>query len=409
LTSLERDKILAELAETEAAIRRFREILDSREEVDAIIVAELHEIRAQYADPRRTEITEEVGAFRAEDLIAEEDMVVTISHEGYVKRSAATAYRAQRRGGRGRIGATTREEDFSEHLFVASTHSFLLFFTSAGRVFWKKVHELPQAGRAARGKPLVSLLALNPGERISAFLPIREFQEGRYLCFATRRGLVKKTDLMAYSNPRPSGLIAIALEEDDSVIDVHETNGDAEIILSTRLGQAIRFSEKGVRPMGRATYGVRGITLEEGDEVVAMAIVDPKANLLAVSELGSGKRTEMDEYRVTNRGGKGIITMKITDRTGPVVGVLTVTDEDQLMLITNGGTVIRTRVAEIRVAGRNTMGVRLINLEGEARVVAVARLAEPEGGEPPAATNGGAIEDDGEAEDEPSGDDDDPV
>jgi DNA gyrase subunit A len=404
LTSLERDKIMAELAETEAEIRRYREILGSAKEIDRIIVEELAEIRRQYSDPRKTEIQDEVGAFTAEDLIVEEDMVVTISHEGYVKRNAVTTYRAQRRGGRGKIGATTREEDFVEHLFVASTHSYMLFFTSTGRIHWLKVHQLPLAGRAARGKPLVNLLQIGPGERISAFLPVREFRENRYLCFATQRGLVKKTDLMAYSNPRPSGLIAIALEEGDSVIDVRETDGEAEIILSTKGGQAIRFHEKGVRPTGRATYGVRGISLEDGDEVVAMAIVDPKAELLSVSELGYGKRTGTDEYRVTNRGGKGIITMRVTERIGSVVGVLTVTAEDQVMLITTGGKVIRIRVAEVRVIGRNTQGVRLIGVEGDERVVGVALLAEPEeGATTPIADDVPADEQEPESEEDPDG------
>jgi len=402
LTSLERDKILTELAEVEAMIRRYREILGDEREVDKIIENELGEIRKLYADPRRTEIQEAASAFTAEDLIAEEDMVVTISHEGYAKRNPVGAYRAQRRGGRGKIGATTREEDFVEHLFVASTHSYMLFFTTAGRVYWLKVHELPQIGRAARGKPLVNLLQLSGDEKISAILPVREFREGSYICFATRRGLVKKTDLMAYSNPRPSGLIAVALEDGDELIGVRETDGEREIILSTRNGQAIRFPEKGVRPMGRDTYGVKGITLEDGDVVVAMATVDPAATLLAVSTLGSGKRTEMDEYRITNRGGKGIITMRVTDKTGPVVGVLMVGQDDQIMLITTGGKLIRLRVSEVRQSGRNTMGVRLIGLEPEEQVVAIARLAESEegdAGEP--GPNGNGHDVGGE---EPSGD-----
>jgi DNA gyrase subunit A len=381
LTSLEREKILAELAETEAQIRRYREILGDEREIDSIIVEELCEVRRLYADPRRTEIQAATTEFTAEDLIAEENMVVTISHEGYVKRTPAASYRAQRRGGRGKIGAATRDEDFVEHLFVASTHSYILFFTSTGRVYWLKVHEVPLIGRAGRGKPLVNLLNLGPEEKISAILPVREFREGGYLCFATRAGLIKKTDLMAYSNPRPSGLIAIALEDGDEVIDVHETDGQREIILSTRNGQAIRFAETGVRPMGRDTYGVIGIRLDEGDAVVAMAIVDPAASLLAVSTLGSGKRTEMEQYRLTNRGGKGIITMRVTDKTGPVVGVLIVTDEDQIMLITTGGKLIRLRVSEVRRSGRNTQGVRLIGLEASEAVVAIARLAEREDGE----------------------------
>ncbi len=352
LTSLEREKILQEITETEDQIRRFHEILADEREIDKIIIEELRVIRQLYADPRRTEIQGAATEFSAEDLIAEEDMVVTISHEGYIKRNPVAAYRAQRRGGRGKIGAATREEDFVEHLFVASTHSYILFFTSAGRVYWLKVHEVPLIGRAARGKPLVNLLPLGPGEKISAILPKREFCEGRYLCFATRRGLIKKTDVMAYSNPRPSGLIAIALEDRDEVIDVHETDGRGEIILSTRHGQAIRFSETAVRPTGRDTYGVKGVTLEGDDAVVAMAIVDPVANLLAVSTLGFGKRTEMEEYRITNRGGKGIITMRVAEKTGPVVGVLMVTDEDQIMLITTAGKVIRLRVSEARRSGR---------------------------------------------------------
>jgi DNA gyrase subunit A len=400
LTSLERDKILTELAETEAQIRRYREILADEHEIDTIIVEELREVRRLYADPRRTEIQAATAAFTAEDLIAEEDMVVTISHEGYAKRNPAASYRAQRRGGRGKIGAATRDEDFVEHLFVASTHSYILFFTSRGRVHWLKVHEVPLIGRAARGKPLVNLLQLGPEEKISAILPVREFREGRHLCFATRRGLIKKTDLMAYSNPRPSGLIAIALEDGDEVIDVHETDGEREIILSTRNGQAIRFAEVGARPMGRDTYGVKGITLEEGDAVVAMAIVDPAASLLAVSTLGSGKRTEMEAYRLTNRGGKGIITMRVTDKTGPVVGVLMVTDEDQIMLITTGGKLIRLHVSEVRRSGRNTQGVRLIGLEAGEEVVAIARLAEREDSE----GEGGIGGNGGDGGEEPAGD-----
>jgi DNA gyrase subunit A len=402
LTSLERDKILEELAETEARIRRYREILGDEREVDKIIVEELRGIRALYSDPRRTEIQDAASAFRAEDLIAEEDVVVTISHEGYIKRNPVATYRAQRRGGRGKIGAATRDEDFVEHLFIASTHSYLLFFTSTGRVYWLKVHEVPQAGRAARGKPLINLLPLVANEKISAILPMREFREGRFLCFATSRGAIKKTDLMAYSNPRPSGLIAIAIEDDDQVIDVRETDGEREIILSTRQGQAIRFSEKGVRAISRDTYGVKGITLEEGDAVVAMAIVDPVANLLAVSTLGSGKRTDMEEYRVTNRGGKGIITMRIGEKTGPVVGVLMVTDGDQLMLITTGGKLIRIRVAEVRQSSRNTQGVRLIGLDPGEEVVAIARVAEGEDVEVDnagPANGGGTGEENGGSED----------
>ncbi len=387
LTGLERDKIVEEYAETEKAIVRYRAILADEREVAKIIGDELRALREKYGDERRTRIVDEATAISVEDLIVEEDMVVTISHEGYIKRNAVALYRAQRRGGRGRIGASTREEDFVEHLFVASTHSYLLFFTTSGKVFWLKVHEIPQAGRAARGRSITNVLSLQPEEKLSAFLPVREFQEGRYVLFATRRGLVKKTDLMQYASPRPSGIIAIALEEGDEVIGVRLTDGSREAILSTRDGQAIRFKEDEARAMGRDTYGVRGMKLDAGDEVVSLDLVEPGATLLAVSENGYGKRTEMEEYRLTRRGGKGIITMKTTDKTGRVIGVRMVTDDDQIMLVTSGGKVIRLRVNEIRVIGRNTQGVRLIGLEEGERVASVARLAERE--------------DEGEVKDEP--------
>jgi DNA gyrase subunit A len=384
LTGLERDKIVEEYAETEKAIARFRQILADEHEVSKIIADELRGLREKYGDARRTQIVAEVGAISVEDLIVEEDMVVTISHEGYIKRNAVGLYRAQRRGGRGKIGASTRDADFVEHLFVASTHAYILIFTTTGKVYWLKVHEIPQAGRAARGRSITNLLSLKPEEKLSAFLPVREFQPGRWLFFATRRGLVKKTDLMQYASPRPSGIIAIALEEGDEVIGVRPTDGTKQVILSTRDGQAIRFKEDEARSMGRDTYGVWGMKLDEGDdEVVALDLVEPGATLLAVSENGYGKRTEMDEYRLTRRGGKGIITMKTTDKTGRVIGVRMVTDEDQIMLITSGGKVIRLRVNEIRLIGRNTQGVRLIDLEGGERVASVARLAEREDeGEP---------------------------
>jgi len=387
LTGLERDKVVAEYAETEKAIVGYRAILADEREVAKIIADELRALREKYGDERRTRIVDEATAISVEDLIVEEDMVVTISHEGYIKRNAVALYRAQRRGGRGRIGAATREEDFVEHLFIASTHSYLLFFTTSGKVFWLKVHEIPQAGRAARGRSITNVLSLKPEEKLSAFLPVREFQEGRYVLFATRRGLVKKTDLMQYASPRPSGIIAIALEEGDEVIGVRLTDGSREAILSTRDGQAIRFKEDEARPMGRDTYGVRGMKLDAGDEVVSLDLVEPGATLLAVSENGYGKRTEMEEYRLTRRGGKGIITMKTTEKTGRVIGVRMVTDDDQIMLVTSGGKVIRLRVNEIRVIGRNTQGVRLIGLEEGERVASVARLAERE--------------DEGEVKDEP--------
>jgi DNA gyrase subunit A len=378
LTGLERDKIVEEYQETERAIARFRQILANPAEVSKIIVEELRAVREKYGDARRTQIVGEAAEIAIEDLIVEEDMVVTISHEGYIKRNAVALYRAQRRGGRGKIGATTRDEDFVEHLFVASTHSYLMFFTSSGKVYWLKVHAIPQAGRAARGRSITNVLSLKPDEKLSAFLAVREFRPERFLFFSTRRGLVKKTDLMQYASPRPSGIIAIALEEGDEVIGVRLTDGLSEVILSTREGQAIRFKEEEARPMGRDTYGVWGMRLDEGDEVVALDQVEAGATLLAVSENGYGKRTEMDEYRLTRRGGKGIITMKTTPKTGRVIGVRMVTDDDQIMLVTSGGKVIRLRVNEIRVIGRNTQGVRLIDLEDGEKVASIARLAERE-------------------------------
>lgn len=378
LTRLEQGKILTEHAETVALIAKLQTVLASPREIDAIIKEELLDLRARFADARRTQILSETADLSEEDLIAEEDMVVTVSHAGYVKRNAATLYRSQRRGGKGIMGATTREEDFVEHLFVPSTHSFLLFFTTIGRVYWVKVHEIPQGGRTAKGKAIVNLLPLKEREQISAFLPVREFQAGSFIVFATRKGLVKKTELMAYANPRHDGIIALALEEDDEVIGVCLTDGKQEILLSTKKGQAIRFSEEEVRPTGRGTYGVKGIALEEEDAVVSLEILSEGATLLTVSSGGYGKRSEVEEYRVQSRGGKGIITMRTTDKTGEVIGVRQVTDEDHLMLVTDSGRIIRLRMAELRIIGRNTQGVRLLNVGSDERVASLALLAEKE-------------------------------
>jgi DNA gyrase subunit A len=379
LTNLERDRILEEHAETLKQIARYEEILADEHEVAKIIVGELREVRKLYADPRRTELVDDPIDISDEDLIVEEDMVVTISHAGYIKRTAVALYRAQRRGGRGKIGALTKDEDFSEHLFVASTHAYILFFTTIGKLYWIKVHALPHAGPAARGKAIVNLLQLGADEKVSAFLPVREFVPGRFVLFATKQGVIKKTALDDYANPRPSGIIAIRLNDGDEVIGVRLTDGQQEVILSTRQGQAIRFQEVDVRPMGRVAAGVRGIQLEEGDEVVSVDVVDLEATLLAVAEKGYGKRTTMDEYRIQSRGGKGIITMRVTDRIGQVVGVRMVKDEDDLMLITDIGKVIRTPVRGISVIGRNTQGVRLIDLSEGEKVVGIACVAqEPE-------------------------------
>jgi len=378
LTNLEREKLLQEREEVIERIARYRKILADEREVSALIVEELRQIQQQYRDERRTEIIDDAAEISAEDLIPDEEVVVTISHAGYVKRSALHEYRSQRRGGRGLIGATTREEDFVEHLFVASTHAYLLVFTTSGKVFWLKVHEIPQAARSGRGKAIVNLLQLGAEEKISAVLPVRDFQQDAYVFFATRKGKVKKTPLAALANPRRAGIAAMSLEEGDEVIGVRLTDGQREIILSTEAGQAIRFREEDVRPKGRTAAGVRGILLDDGDAVVGLDVVDPTATLLAVAEKGYGKRTPMEEYRVQARGGRGIITMRVTERTGKVVGVQMVQEEDEAMLVTNTGRVIRFPVRDVSVIGRNTQGVRLIELDPEERVVAVARLVERE-------------------------------
>jgi DNA gyrase subunit A len=396
LTNMERDRIVEEHREVLARIARYEEILADVREVLKIIVEELQEIRRLYADERRTEIVEHPVDITVEDMIADEDMVVTISHEGYIKRNPVTLYRSQRRGGRGRIGAVTKDTDFVEQLFVASTHTYILFFTTTGKLHWIKVHALPQAGPAAKGKAIVNLLNLRGDEKLSAFLPVREFTPGCYVFFATRLGKVKKTALEEYANPRPSGLIAIGLNRGDEVIGVRLTDGSREIILSTRTGQAIRFSEKDVRPMGRTAAGVRGMQLAGEDRVVSVDVAEPGTTLLAVSERGYGKRTPMDDYPLHGRGGKGVITLKVTEKTGEVVGVGMVRDEDDLMLITDGGTLIRTPVRGISVIGRNTQGVRLIDVEEGSKVVGVATLVEREpdagGEETGEAGNGGPTE-----------------
>jgi DNA gyrase subunit A len=378
LTGLERDKIMEEHRQTLELIARLSAILADEKEIYKIIVEELAEIKKKYGDERRTQIVNHSDEISLEDMIVDEDMAVTISHDGYIKRNPVTLYRAQRRGGKGKIGTTTKEEDFVEYLFIASMHAHILFFTTIGKVYWIKVHELPQASRAARGRPIVNLLNLEPGEKVSAFLSVREFQEGRYIVFATKNGLIKKTELMAYANPRASGIRAIGLEEGDEVIGVRLTDGQQEVILSTADGQSIRFKEEQVRPTGRGTFGVVGMKLDPGDKVVSMEILTLGFDILTVAEGGYGKRTQMDEYRLQSRGGKGIITMKTTEKTGRVVGVQQVTVDDQLMLISNKGKIIRMRIKDIRVIGRNTQGVRLIELEEGERVVSLARLAEKE-------------------------------
>jgi len=383
LTGLERDKILEEHKATVELIRRLREILADVREVLKIIAQELRDVRATDGDERRTQIVDAATDINIEDMIVEEDMVVTVSHEGYVKRSQAALYRTQKRGGRGRTSAKTRGEDFVEHVFLASTHSYLLFFTNRGRVYWKKVHELPYGSPATRGKAIVNLLSLDPGEKVSAFLPVREFAEGRFVLFATARGVVKKTALTEYSRPRPSGIIAINLDNEDELIAVRVTDGQQQVALSTRSGMLIRFEESEVRPMGRAAGGVKGVSLDADDRVVALDVVRSEAMLLTVSANGYGKRSLVEEYRLVHRGAKGVLTMKCTEKTGPVVGVLQVDEQvEDVMIVTSGGKLIRIPVEEIRVTGRNAQGVRLVNLAEEGDTVAsVAPVVDAEGGD----------------------------
>ncbi len=377
LTGLEREKIVAEFREVLALIAKLQEILGSEKLLLDIIVSELQEIKKQYGDERRTQIVAEASEIDIEDLIVEEDMVITVSRGGYIKRSPLSLYRAQRRGGKGRIGATTKEEDVVEHLFVASTHAYILAFTSTGRMHWIKVYDLPQLGPATRGKAIVNLLNLTGSERIVAMEATKDFPEDRYLVFATKNGLVKKTALSAYANVRSGGIIAINLEEGDELLSVRITHGERQIFIGTRQGQGIRFSEKDVRPMGRDTTGVIGATLKkENDEVVEMDVVEENGHLLSVTEKGYGKRSEVSEYRFQGRGGSGVINIKVTEKNGPVVGIKSVTDADQLLLITQSGMLIRIKVKDIRETGRAVQGVRLIDLDEGDRVVAVAKLAE---------------------------------
>ena len=378
LTGLERQRVLKELEELRNKIINLREILESDELILKIVLEELSEIREKYGDNRRTEITDAVEGLSTEDLIVEEDMVITVSHGGYIKRNATSQYRSQKRGGKGLKGMETKNQDFVEHLFVASTHSTVLFFTNRGRVHWKKVWELPQLSRSARGKALVNVLDLQEGERVQATLPVRSFEEGEehYVILCTRRGLIKKTDLVAYSNPRRGGIIGINLGEGDELISARRTSGEQEIILASKGGKSIRFTEDQVRPMGRAAIGVRGMKLSEGDEVVGMEIFSPGATVLTVTERGYGKRTPLEEYRLQTRGGQGIITIRTSERNGLVVGVGQVLEDDQVMLITNGGKVLRCAATSISKMGRATQGVRVMDLGASETLMAMARLAE---------------------------------
>jgi len=376
LTGLEREKIDAEYMELMKDISRFKAILESPAMVLQLIKDEMKEIKEKYGDERRTEILEEEGELVLEDLIVDEEMVVTISHTGYIKRNPISLYRAQRRGGKGLTGVVPKEEDFVEMLFTASSHDYLLFFTNKGRVYWKKVHEMPEAGRISRGKAIVNLLELQKDEKVATVLSVKEFDEKSFVVMATKKGILKKTELMAYSRPRAMGIIALTIREDDELIGVRMTDGEHDIFLATRNGKSIRFPEADLRGMGRVAAGNIGIRMEEGDAVVGMEAIKEGETILTVTENGFGKRTKTEEYRRQSRGGKGVLTIKTSDRNGPVVYSYQVSDQDQLMIITERGKIIRLRAADISVIGRNTQGVKLIDLgEGE-KVVGVAKLME---------------------------------
>jgi DNA gyrase subunit A len=376
LTALEQDKINSEYEEVIKLIERLQQILSSEKLLLGIIVEELKEVKEKYADKRRTEIIAQSEEINVEDMIVEENMIVTVSNSGYIKRNPATLYRTQLRGGKGVTGMTTKEEDFVENLFVASTHAHILVFSDKGKVYWIKTYEIPQAGRAARGKAIVNLLNLAQNENVSAVLPVNDFSAGGYVVMATKKGIIKKTDIAAYSRPRANGIAAISLDSDDALIAVEITDGERDIFLGTKKGMAIRFKETEARPIGRVSRGVKGITLSKDDELVGMEIVRGDSTILTIAEKGYGKRSNIAEYKRQSRGGKGIITIKTDERNGKVVGIKQVTEEDNLMIITSKGKIIRISVHKISVIGRNTKGVRLINVDAEEKVVGVTRLAE---------------------------------
>jgi len=379
LTSMEIQKVVDEYKETLKLISRLEGILESRPQRMNIIREELLELNERYGDERRTEIIRDAQEFSVEDMIAEEDMVVTITHSGYIKRSPVSTFRRQRRGGRGLQGAGTRDDDFVEHFFIASTHDYILFFTHHGMVHWLKVHEIPQAGRASRGRAIVNLLELKNEDSVATFLNIKEFRNDLYVTMATRKGLVKKTELAAYSNPQRGGIYAIDIRENDRLIDVSLTDGERDIMLGTRNGKAIRFHEDDVRPTGRRTRGVKGITLKDkNDAVVGMVVVRREGTVLAVTENGYGKRTEVINYKVQNRGGQGVITIKTTKKIGKMVALKEVVDNDDLMIITQRGVLIRQPVNSIATIGRNTQGVKLIRLDQDDKIAAVTRVMEEE-------------------------------
>jgi DNA gyrase subunit A len=384
LTGLERDKILSELATLHELIAKLKNILANQPLLLKIILDELRAVKAKFSDPRRTQLIEEEGELSIEDLITDEDVAVTVTDTGYIKRTPITTYRTQNRGGKGRIGMRTREEDVVNHLFVASTHSYMMIFTDRGRAYWLKVHEIPDVGADGKGKSIANLVQMESGEKLAAMLAVQEFDDQRFIVMGTRKGTIKKTELSAFSNPRAGGIIAMGIDEGDEVIDVQLSDGQSEIFIGTRDGKAIRFVEADVRAMGRTAYGVRGIQLRENDEVVAMQVAKPGGTLLTVTEKGYAKNTLIDEYRVTGRGGLGVKNVEVTDKNGPVVAITQVHTNEELLVMTEQGKILRTPANEIRTIGRATQGVRLMDLEGEDKIVSVALVDAAVADEPPA-------------------------
>jgi DNA gyrase subunit A len=379
LTQLEQDKLAQEYSELLARIAHLRTVLNSEEMVRTIVKQEIQEIQERFADDRKTQIIPVEAELNMEDLIAEEEVVVTITHAGYIKRNAASIYRAQHRGGKGKVGMGVKEEDFVEQIFTASTHDYLLFFTDAGRVYWLKVYQLPDVGRASKGKAIVNVLALDPGERVTATLPVRVFSENNhFVVMATQKGYIKKTDLSAFSHPRQGGIIALTLEEGDRLLGVDITDGTRDILLGTRLGIVIRFREEDVRPVGRTARGVRGIALSKANAVIGMVTItsESQSSILTVTERGYGKRTQVEEYRTQSRAGKGVISVKVTEKNGPAISFHQVWDTDEVMLMSAEGMILRARMGDMREIGRNAQGVRLMNLPEDDRLVGVAKLAE---------------------------------
>ncbi len=375
LTGLEREKIIREFTDTLKDIEMLKAILGSDALVSQIINDELLEIKNKYADERKTEISAEIKEFTIEDLITDEEMVITLSHQGYIKRNPLSAYRSQRRGGKGLIGMETKEEDFVEQLFISATHDYMLFFSNLGRLYWLKAYQIPEAGRAARGKALINLLSLSEGERITTALPVKAFKEG-FLVMFTKNGTVKKTALEEYSNPRGKGIIAITLDEDDELIAVRKTDGKSDLIIGTKNGLAIRFNEEDVRDTGRTAKGVIGIRLVDGDEVVSAEVAEEKTAILTLTEKGLGKRSAVADYPVQGRGGKGVISIKIAERGGEAIALMQVRDEDEVVMITSSGKLIRTVAGNISLQGRNTQGVKIMDVEGEDKIVSIGKVAE---------------------------------